>query len=510
MNTLESIRPQHPALLRPSRSLDPTHWKQLPTRVLQWGCCEVPLSALAPHSVLIGTPGSGKTLLLKLFMKSLLVDPHFGLTYRAAIFDPKREFYRFLIHVGVPADQVIVTHPYDVRSSAWHIAEDFTDESHAQTLADAIIPRRPETPDQDKTKDPNFWINASNQTILDIVLGLMKQCPDNWDLRDITEACSHPDSIRQMLRLTPSGQDSHRFYFEGRGELAMDILATLRSYVREFEPLAALWHAAETRFSIRRWRDGSGLLLLGWEPERPHLLRTINTLLIRRISQVLLARLEEYPPDLSWLFFDELREAGRFEGFQSLLTNGRSKGVRVVLAFQDTFGLNAAFGTDEAKEILAICDNKAILHLGSPDATQWASDLFHEREREVESGTTSDDQKTSRSVKIERVREILPIQFHELPLAQNRNGEINAYFHHPELAYRGHLPSATVHGLLPMPSADELPHLPPPFIERPREHQQRVPWDKSDFARIGIRPSSGSSSTTNGRRQLRVMPWHKE
>ncbi len=504
---MRNIRPQHAALTTPSRSLHPTDSIELRSRLLHWGCCTVPLRRLAPHSVLVGTPGSGKTLLLKLFMKSLLIDAAYGLSYRAAVFDPKRELYRFLVHVGVPAEQIVVTHPYDARSSAWRLSDDFTDPSHAQTLVDALIPRRPETRDKN---NPDFWVNASNQTLLDIVLGLMQQTPEDWDLRDVTEACSHPGILAQMLRLTRTGADTHRYFFEGRAELAADILATLRSYVREFEPLAALWHNASSTYSIRRWRAGSGLLLLGSDSERPHILRTVNSLLIRRISEVLLAQPDEQPTDLSWLFFDELRDAGRFDGFQSLLTNGRSKGVRIMLAFQDIFGLNAAFGVDESKEIVGISANKAIFHLGGPEAAQWASDLFHEREREVESWSTTDDQRTSRSVKVERVREVLPIQFHELPLAENRNAEINAYFLHPGLAYKGHLPSATVHELLPLPSREELETLPMPFIERPREQQKRAAWDKSDFTRVKVQPVVTGVRELTPRGHIKTMPWHKE
>lgn len=489
-----------------SRSLNPQDRHELPKRLLHWGCCRVPLDRLAPNSLLIGTPGSGKTLLQKLFMLSLLPDPEYGLTFRAAIFDPKRELYPFFMRIGIPPRQIVVTHPYDTRSSAWHFPSDFTDPSHAQTLADAFIPRRYDTRDKNSA---DFWVNAANQTLLDIILALMAKKPDGWDLRDITEGCADPKTISQVLQLTPSGRDTHRFYFEGRPQLAADILATLRSYMREFEPLAALWHHAQTTFSIRAWRAGSGLLLLGADPERPHLVRTVNTLLIRRMSQVLLAHLDEQPSDLTWLLFDELREAGRFEGFQSLLTNGRSKGVRIMLGFQDTFGLNAAFGTEEAKEILGICDNKALLHLGSPEAAQWASDLFHERESAVSSWSVTDDMRTSRSTKIERVRKVLPIQFHELPLAQTNGGRISAYFHHAGLTYKATTPGKDVAAILPRISAEELADLPPTFQQRPAHQHKRVEWTRADYEQIGITPPPRVKAPVDGPRLIKKMPWHK-
>lgn len=462
----------------------------------------MPLSSLAPHFLILGTPGSGKTLLQKMLLYSLLPDAQYGLTYRAAIFDPKRELFPFLVAMGIPEDHIVVTHPYDARCVAWDLAADFTDPGHAKTLANALIPLRERTTD---SRNSDFWINVANQTLHHVIVGLMNASPRTWELRDITEACSHVDTIRQVMRRTRSGEDTYRFYFEGRTELAKDVLATLHSYIREFEPLAPLWHRAGQTFSLRDWRRGSGVLLLGADPERPHLLQTINNLIIERMSQILLASLAEQPADLTWLFFDELREAGRFTGFHSLLTMGRSKGVRIVLGFQDLSGLRATFGKDEAEEILAICDNKAILHLGSPESAAWASELFAETLRDVESHTVSHDQHVSRTVKEELVKEALPIQFYKLALAENTGGAIEAFFHAPGRMYRRKLASAAVDAAMPPPYTG----LENRFIERSEEDQKRADWERADYERLDLTPPARPAPGARVERGLRTFDWSK-
>lgn len=496
-----SKQSSHQAMNLGSRSLHGMDRRSLPQLMLKWGCQDWPLEELAPHFLILGTPGSGKTLLQKMFMMSLLPDAKHGIAYRAAIFDPKRELYPFLVRMGVPAEHILITHPYDERCVAWDLAADFTDEGHAKTLSNALIPIIDTT---NETKTADFWVNVANQTLHHVIVGLMKASPGSWDLRDITEGCSHPDTLRQLMRLTPSGRNSERFYFEGRKELASDILATLRSHMREFEPLAALCHRARQTFSIRDWRKGSGILLLGTDPERPQVLKTLNNLIIQRMSQILLAHLEEQPTDLTWLFFDELREAGRFTGFHTLLTMGRSKGVRVMLGFQDVSGLKATFGADEAEEILAICDNKAILHLGSPESAKWASDLFAETLQEVESRTITHNQHQSRTFKEELVREALPIQFYKLRLAQNSGGAIEGFFHSPGLMYRRKMPPHVVDEAMPPAPIEQHRQ----FIERSPDDQEPASWVDADYERFRIRKPETLTRAATQRRELQTFDWY--
>jgi len=514
-------RTPHPSTRCTTLSLLPEHRETLTRLEVRWACHRARLDRLGPHYLLMGTPGSGKTTLQKILMKSLLPSPDrrtvrsvdngsetvCGLNFRAAIFDPKQEFYPFLLQVGIPEDQIIVTHPYDVRSSAWHLPSDFRDRGHAATLANALIPRSSDASRNDSGhRESDFWLNAANQTLFHVIEALMLRSPDHWDLRDVTEACATLESLYGLLQATEDGADAYRFYFERGERLALDILATLRSKVFEYSPLAALWYRATHSFSLSQWHRGAGILLIGSDPGRSGVLNQLNTLIIRRLAETVLQR-EEQPPDLTCLFFDELTEAGEFPRFASLLRAGRSKGVRCVLGFQDLAGMRRAFGSDQTQELVSLCVNKAILHLGSPEAAEWASRLFAQREQIITSNTHDDRNRNhSRTDSTQLVTQVLPTQFHELMLAENHGGAIDGYFHHPgpNGKFHARLTSEEVQLLLPRTSADLLP---PAFIERPVADQQRIRWSKSDLRRLGLHDSFPKKNTPlPGSSDLRSMP----
>lgn len=484
----------HTASRCTTASLHSEHWEDLRVLQVYWASRLARLHRLGPHFLLMGTPGSGKTTLQKILMKSLLPAVSLrtlggavcGLNFRAAIYDPKQEFYSFLIGIGVPEEQIIVTHPYDIRSAAWHLPSDFRDRGHAATLANALVPVSSVTPrGQGAQNDADFWTRAANQTIFHVIEGLMLRSPGDWDLRDITEACARPETLYQIMRTTGDGADSYQYYFERGERLALDILATLRSKVFEYGPLAALWSRASHRFSLAEWHRGSGILLIGSDYGRSEVLGRLNTLLVRRMAETLLQR-EEQPPDLTWLFFDELTEAGEFPRFSSFLRAGRSKGVRCVLGFQDLAGMNRTFGPDQTQELVSLCVNKAILNLGSPEAMEWASRLFAQREELVTSNTHdglrhSNSQTESKQL----VTQVLPTQFHELRLAENENGAIEGYFHHPgpHGKFHAEVPAAFVQSYL---ATDASKPIAPAFLERPVAEQDREPWSDNDLKRLGL------------------------
>ena len=118
----------------------PESWRRWDPRsdslVVQWGNSIIAprLSDIDPsHFLIVGTAGSGKTGLLKMFMKSVLCTTHepFRLRFRAVINDPKQEVVSDLIRWGLKEEDIIITNPFDDRRSAWDVASDVNDPSTA-------------------------------------------------------------------------------------------------------------------------------------------------------------------------------------------------------------------------------------------------------------------------------------------------------------------------------------------------------------------------------------------
>ena len=478
------------------------------TRFPMPGSESLNVKSMAPHTAVVGATGAGKTNMQKAMLNAVLpcANEFGGLRYRAVVYDPKRELYPYLCDTGIPESQIIVTHPFDARSSAWDLAADFNEPAQIEELALMIVPENSEK----HGKDSSFFENTARIIVQDVIEGLIKNRKQNWDLRDVVIVLSNLDYLKAILNLTHNGRESWELFFRsldtGRDtRLAMDIIATLRSYVRPFNSLAALWHQADTKFSISQWSTGSGLLLLGADPKRKRTMERVNRLLVHRISQTLLSRKTENPVDLTWFFMDEVREAGRLDGLRQLLNEGRSKGVRVVLGFQDIEGLYSLYDKNEAEEMVGLCANRIILHLDNPGTRTWASEFIGESEEEIPevSKTVGKEESTTTTYKIAMRVNALPIQFHDLPLASPADG-VHGWFAFPGHRNKFWIDPADMQRVLAPGNCSILPET---KIERSPNSQRLFPWKDEDLfgIEIDLEPASAQPASRRRKKGL-VMP----
>ena len=103
-----------------------------------FGGAVLPRQELVTHFKIMGSTRSGKTTLLRLYMRSVLSRiGTFGCEDRALLYDPKSEFYPFLRGMGIPEDAIFILNPFDARACAWDIARDFPLMRHASSLGAA-------------------------------------------------------------------------------------------------------------------------------------------------------------------------------------------------------------------------------------------------------------------------------------------------------------------------------------------------------------------------------------
>ena len=490
-------RPKHIALSKSNASLlakdDQISPHEL-TAEIPFGPLLLSLEDMAPHSVLVGATGAGKTIIQKSIMQAVLPAPahHGGLRYRATVYDPKRELYPFLVAAGIPHDQIIVTHPFDDRSAAWDLAVDFQEPAQIEELAKLIVPEQ-----KQGLGENEFFHTAARIIVQEVIEGLRAVLRNEWTLRDITEACSSVELIRSVMRQTRSGKESAEIYFgDGEtGRMSESVYATLHNYVRPFHTLAALWHRAAYKFSLHDWHLNSGILLLGADPRRARTVQRINQLMVQRICQLVLGRQEERPIDCTWFFFDEIREAGKLKGLRQLMTEGRSKGARVVIGFQDVDGMKALYGEHQTQEMIGLCANRIVLHLDNPQTTKWASEVFGEAEvvQVDESSSRSESSSyghktvTNQAGNTQRIAmrvNALPIEFQDLPLASLETG-VQGWFAVPGRRNRFHILPDDVRSYLKLGASALDPNQgEPAFVERPVEHQERILWSDEETSTL--------------------------
>ncbi|HRI11506.1 MAG TPA: type IV secretion system DNA-binding domain-containing protein [Verrucomicrobiota bacterium] len=477
--------------LRDSRQVLEALSSQSSEGFLQLGRCKLPARVATGHFAFIGTTGSGKTMMQRLLMQSVLPQIGRGKGVRALVYDAKQDVLSILAGMRLRCP-VHLVHPLDSRASAWNMAADITGPASALQVATTLIPR------SDRDTNP-FFTNAARHLLYAAILCCIQRAPNRWSFRQILLILRDAQLLKRLL----DGSDDTRHltqYCAHEGTF-QNILSTLLTVVAPYEIIAAAWDRATKLVSLREWTRDESILVLGNDEANRAAVDTMNRLILQRLSELLLAQTEVTPADprQTWLFLDEVREAGRVEGLPRLLTKGRSKGVAVSLGLQDVAGLHSVYGNDIAEEILGQCNSKVILRLNSPGTAKWASQLFGTREV-LEKSRSQNRSRSSRnfgldssassgegvSSGISKRDVVLESEFLDLPEPTTEVG-LDAYFLTPVTGgFRDHLPGEWLKSHLIPPNrsiADSMP--------RSESDQYLRPWADEDAELLGLNDASG-------------------
>lgn len=459
-------------------------------RGLPWGDLRIPSRLAVLHFLLVGAPGSGKTLTIRMLMSEFLSRMTVGGGKRAIVYDAKRDLASILSGM-MPEVPVKLLNPFDARSTRWAIAKDAESPAVCLQIAETLI-HAEEGPNQ-------FFSLAGIEIVASLMVALNLSAPGRWTLRDVILAVRSPRLLRAILgrRAETHGPLVH---FEEPRTLA-NILSTVRVRLAQLEPIAAAWDHAADEVSLDEWARGEMILVLGNDETTRVCLDALNRAIIRRSVELVLNGPEV--DDWRTLYvLDEVAKAGKLDSLGSLLAKGRSKGVSAVLGFQDIDGLRAVYDK-EADEIVGQCATKALFRLESPGTAEWASRLIGQTEQWDHQVTTAPagDSTTHQRTKRDGV---LPSEFLSLPPA-SRDGGFSGYFVVPAVG--------TFHRTVPPRSIAKLLREKgetPDFVPRPVAEQYLRPWTADDFKRLSLSeldvPTPPPTDDTNsGRQTLRVV-----
>ena len=403
------------------------------------------------------------------------------MNFRALLYDPKRDLIPFLGSLGFGLDEhVVITNPFDARASAWDVAADANSYPAAETFAEILVPPT-------KGSESPFWQVASRSIVANAIHGLNEWRDSQvgrWTFRHLTEVLSNRNHLRTVLLRTSSGRGCYDEYIDAAGDdMTASVMATLRANVGPHRFAAAGWDNATHSFSFRQWSRGGGLLVLGDDYLNEEKAQHINNLLIRYAFRSALAVPGELHHTTTWFYLDEMKRAGHFPGFGTMLTQGRSKGIRAVLSAQGLSTFKAALPEREIAEVINSCAEKCIMQLDSPEDAEWAERLFATAERVRTSRTESDRDpgRPSFTYSTDEQPRIRARNFYALASAQQTGRGLDCYCHRPGGDYdRTVRPGSWVAKMLEPTVQGPLP---PAFVERhseefaPRElsqHEQNV------------------------------------
>ena len=359
----------------------------------------------------VGAPGSGKTVIIRLFLQSIL--PKIGIVpdHRALLYDAKGDYLPILAGMGIDVSEerglVKTLHPFDLRAWSWELWLDLKDFRSIDEIVVIFIPV------QGGNDDHGFW-SSSARSLLKGVFKALIESGKPWTLYDVCTYMRSFDRMRQLIEDTPETRHLIEKILE-KGKTSDGIDVTLYSYMERYEVIAAIWNKIpkERRISLTEWlNDPDGSILLLGRGARGTAHDAINQLIIDRLGQLITIYQEDSSTRRTWVVFDEIRQSGRLN-LDPIATMGRSKGAVLAIGYQDQSGLQDAYNKEIADELLGMCQHKTFFYLGTAQTAHYAAEQIGKQEYKDESGA------------IKERYVVLPSQFTSrayIPETNRRNG----------------------------------------------------------------------------------------
>jgi len=417
--------------------------RQLKTFV--WGRFRIPLSLANQHFLVAGTVGSGKTVLLRLLMQSVLPRIGQGLGDRALIYDGKGDMLNIVLGMKQPYQTVFTFDPFDEEGVRWDIAADVTDDASATQTARLLFPK------QDGEHQPFFPESVQNLAA-NVMQTLNEKAPGDWRLSHLLFIMRSSDRIQSILQETEKGRDTLSQFIHS-GETWGNITATIANRISDYEIVAALWDHAPHAVSLKEWNETESILVLRKHHMCSEVVDAVNRVILAVAKRRLLSKMED-PKRRTWVIMDELASLGEkatAKELNLLMEQGRSRNVCVALGFQNIASLRDEFTQYGADRLVALCSTKALLRFEDGASAEWAAGFFGKQEVRIESTSSTSGKPGSKTLSIQDQERwtVLPSEFISIPRAGNGHG-LTGYFLIPDgdppLAFRDTLPPKWLFG----------------------------------------------------------------
>ena len=312
------------------------------------------------HTIVSGTTGSGKTVLISDLVAQIrargercVIYDKMG-TYTRSFFDPARD---------------VLMNPLDARAPRWSPFLEARTPRDFDMMAAALIPQ------QKDTVDP-FWVTAARQ-LFSNGAGVF------WN-RGVTENKVLVDHLLKTdltaLAEAMEGTVAQSIVDPENPKTALSVRAMLTAH------LSALEFLPDTGkpFSIREWisdenRDGF-LFLTSRGDQHASLRGLISTWLEIAVNAML--TLAQDDGRRIWVILDELPTLHQVPSLQPGLAESRQFGGCFVLGVQVASALRDLYGRNGAETISGLCGTRVVLAAPDRDTAQWSADSLGRSEVE--------------------------------------------------------------------------------------------------------------------------------
>lgn len=348
---------------------------------IQIGGVEFSRKREVAHMIMIGLPGSGKTVLINSVISQVIKRGQ-----RCIIHDPKGDFTSWLYDDG---NSAVLMGPWDERATCWDIARDIRTPELASSFASSLV--------GDTSTNPNkFFPDAARETIAALIKYYQRTMGDNWSwdtlAEDLTSGADH------IIKRAHEGDPLLK-------ALIRDVKDKAVPGVISSVAVASAWIAAYAgTFQHALKRDANGVLqrdkmfsMVAWLAGRAHHEKRIvlfnnnknYEIRARQIFGAMFAVTANYinsseMPEIGadderglWLILDEFVQIGAtaLPVIQQIEELGRSRGVRVLKATQDESQFAALVGRDQSEAQKSVQQTRIYAMLATGSASALSSAL---------------------------------------------------------------------------------------------------------------------------------------
>ena len=319
-----------------------------------------PSGAETRHTIVSGTTGSGKTVLI-----ADLVEQIRERGERCVIYDKMGSYTETFVD---PARDVLLN-PLDARAPRWSPFVEARTAREFDTMAAALIPR------QKDAADP-FWITAARQLFSHGAAVLWKR----GETRNGVLVDHLLKTELKALAEAMEGTVAQSIVDPENPKTALSVRAMLTANIGAMDLLPD----AGPSFSIREWieRDGGGFLFLTSRGDQHASLRGLISTWLEIAVNALLS-LPRRDGRRTWLILDELPTLHQLPSLRPGLAESRQFGGCFVLGVQVFSALRDLYGRDGAETISGLCGTRVVLAAPDRDTSEWSAESLGRAEVET-------------------------------------------------------------------------------------------------------------------------------
>lgn len=351
----------------------------------------IPRSAEPYHFFVVGSTGSGKSVLITQILDhieargdiALVVDS--GGDFCSRYFTPGRDY---------------ILNPFDDRCAPWSPTAELAGPWDAEALAKSMIP--------DGVGESKEWNGYAQTLVTSVLRKLMDQRQLSIkDLLYYVQAAS-VDELKPFLAGTPAA-----------AQLVSDkTFGSIRTIAANYLATYAYLEDNAQPFSVSDFirKEKPGFMFMTYRDDQLDSLRNMISCVLDVAARTILSMPEDNQRRV-WLIIDEFASIGKVQSIEAVATKARKKGGCLLVGLQSVSQLKDRYGEHAAQTILSCLSSWAVLRCSDADTSEYISKYIGETEvSRMTRGESSSDTGGSDSLseQIQTQRAVLPVELQRL------------------------------------------------------------------------------------------------